>query len=99
MYAAEMRTFAINYFTGSSSFGRALRYWCMKPPANVASKAAQLADHADQFKLSDHSLIAHGPGSRGPVAVVPNLLCESDLFSYLGLDYVPPHLRHFTDFE
>lgn len=56
-YAARYRVTAVNYFSGSQLFNRALRYWCAVPPAHVAERAARFLRGGDRFKLSDRAFL------------------------------------------
>jgi hypothetical protein len=56
MYACSHRATAINYFTGSGLFCRALRYWCWKPSPETAQLAAQHMPGGSCFHLGDSAL-------------------------------------------
>ena len=98
IYPARNRVCAINYFTGSAMFQRALRYWCIRPPPHVQALAAKCLSHATHFKLSDRDLAVQLASSTD-THVTYTLWCESDLFRAVGLSYVPPHLRHFMNYN
>ena len=51
-----MLPFAVNHFTGSRDFIRALRYWA-RGAAPAAAAAAQLRPGATGFKLSEYGLM------------------------------------------
>ncbi|BDA51434.1 probable DNA polymerase lambda at C-terminar half [Coccomyxa sp. Obi] len=105
-YPRRYLPFAILHFVGSGAFSRALRYWARF----AASEASKHHPSANGFKLSDYGLvpilrkepvrresISHG----AEVELGASLNCHSerDIFEALGLDYVPPHMRFFHDFE
>ena len=58
VYRSQLRVTAVNYFTGSQIFNRALRYWCKNPPQHVQALAAKHFAGANRFKLSDKVFFA-----------------------------------------
>lgn len=56
VYPPCMRACAVNYFTGSGLFNRMLRYWCDRPTAAVAARAATHLPGGAVFHLSDRCL-------------------------------------------
>lgn len=56
MYPPCQRAAAVNYFTGSGLFCRALRYWCNRPSAATAALAAQHMPGGACFHLNDCGL-------------------------------------------
>eukprot|EP00798_Chlamydomonas_sp_ICE-L_P027061 gene27061-2292_t len=101
VYPWSMLPYAVNYFSGSQSFCRALRFWCNTPNAHVAQLASSYYKTANSFKLSDTSLLPmelvyqgqHKEQSQSDGRPVP-CQWESDIFKAVGLQYVPPHLRN-----
>jgi len=57
--------FAVNHFTGSRDFLRALRYWCQRSAVARAS-AAKLRPGANGFRLNEYGLtpVCHGAAVR-----------------------------------
>eukprot|EP00803_Ostreobium_quekettii_P011413 evm.model.scf_1466.5 EVM.evm.TU.scf_1466.5 scf_1466:21114-29538(-) len=105
VYPRDMLPFAVNYFTGSSNFCRALRYWCNTPTPETTELARAACPNANAFRLSDHGLVPvrREEHTRGPVddrliPVGPPVLCacETDIFRAVGLHYVPPTMRVFS---
>jgi hypothetical protein len=56
MYPSCQRATAVNYFTGSGLFCRALRFWCARPSAATAQLAAHHMPGGACFHLSDSAL-------------------------------------------
>lgn len=54
VYPPCQRATAVNYFTGSGLFCRALRYWCWRPSSATARLAAQHMPGGTCFHLSDN---------------------------------------------
>ena len=106
-YARESLPSAVAYFSGSTEFHRALRQWARASPV-ATDRARALHPDADSFYLGDSGLVLtrrRPPGGRGRVrshdeegvtigGPLP-LTCETDIYTHLGLAYVPPHLRTF----
>ena len=102
---------AVNHFTGSGSFLRALRHWATTKTRHLVK---QFEPEATGFKLSDKELVpmvrirtvrtetAKGYENQDiffPAAAL-HPTCETDIFQALGLCYVPPYMRYFGwDFE
>lgn len=106
LWCARFQAFAVNYFVGSGSFVRALRYWARG--ATVCVEAAKkLHPDATGFKLSDQEFrpIMVTRASRFEDRAANETLldphvecsCETDIFRELGLSYVPFHMRFFGD--
>ena len=100
VFAHEVLATAVNYFIGSGSFIRALRLWARQSP--TAKKLANQYNGAEGFKLSDKELLPikrakAGKGTDDDIATAApiQLQCETELFSALGLAYVPPNMRFF----
>jgi len=78
--AAEY-AYAVFYFTGSDKFNVAVRSHCL----------------SRGYTLNEHGLTrkddAKGGAGAAPVAPVPPMKTEEDLFAFLGLRYVPPTER------
>ena len=103
--ACRQRVFAINHFTGSGPFARALRFWAR---SHTKEQAQKLNPAADAFRLNDMALvpIKRLRNSRTPSYkyqheqefLEPHVeaTCETDIFEALGLAYVPPYLRYFN---
>lgn len=70
MYCGRERATAVNYFTGSSLFNRALRYWCAFPPPSVVEVAAKTLPGGDRFHLSDHELTVRAGRATGDAETV-----------------------------
>lgn len=51
---ATQRAVAVHYFTGTSLFNRAMRYWCDMPTPRVAELAAKLMPGGTEFHLGNH---------------------------------------------
>ena len=84
----------VDYFASSMPFCRALRLYATTHVSETARK--ELPEKTDGFKLSDTEMLPrdiHGAVLGESLC----LACETELFEYLGLAYVPPRLRHFED--
>lgn len=96
IYSPQMRVTAINYFTGSDQFNRALRYYCNHPPPEVEAIARGMRSGATCFKLSDKRFEVckdYKHPERGANEIT--VWTEMELFRTLNLAYVPPHMRKF----
>ena len=100
VYQRSSLPFALNYFIGSRDFVRALRYWCIRPTEETTRLAEERCHGANAFRLSDHGLIlALRETPRSPlVSLGHSVPCvsETEIFQALGLDYVPPWMRVFS---
>lgn len=104
VYLRPSLPFALNYFIGSKDFVRALRYWCNTPTKETAQLASRLCAGANAFHLSDYGLFPISrPSFRSATRLrsaplTPSVPClaESEIFRSVGLDYVPPWMRHFS---
>ncbi|KAK9820567.1 hypothetical protein WJX72_011724 [[Myrmecia] bisecta] len=106
VYKRSALAYAVNYFSGSGSFVRALRFWA-RASKECAARAAAVVPAANGFKLSDVALVpvlktrernaADRQDKNTEVIVGPNqeCSCETDIFRMLGLAYVPPSMRFF----
>ncbi|GMH43411.1 hypothetical protein BSKO_11333 [Bryopsis sp. KO-2023] len=107
VYPRRWLPFAINYFTGSEYFCRALRYWSNTPTRETRKLAQKVCPSATAFKLSDQGMWPVTRRRRRnstddgltPMAPALECKCETDIFTYLGLAYVPPHMRFFHNFH
>ena len=104
VYSRSALPAAVSYFTGYGSFNRALRHWAKASPTARATAlaAAGPASRATGWHLSDTrlfpiSLADDKDATRRPVGPPAPLTCETDIFAALGLAYVPPFCRTFTN--
>eukprot|EP00891_Asterochloris_glomerata_P001994 jgi/Astpho2/1994/Aster-00502 len=105
VYPRRQRVFAINHFTGSGPFARALRFWAR---SHTKAQAQKLNPAADAFRLNDMALVpirrlrdsrtASYTYQHEQEFLEPHVeaTCETDIFEALGLAYVPPFLRYFS---
>lgn len=104
VYSRAALPTAVAYFTGDGSFNRALRFWAKQAPdaKKTAQEAAGPTSRATGWHLSDShlfpiSLEDDKLATRRPVGAGAALTCETDIFRALGLEYVPPFCRTFTN--
>ncbi|KAF5840009.1 hypothetical protein DUNSADRAFT_18046 [Dunaliella salina] len=96
IYPRTSLPFAVCYFASGVSFNRALRFWCDKPRPALREYVQSMFPGANRLHLSDLRLDLQRRLSRDEEEVVGHLhsfTCESDIFSALGLSYVPPTMR------
>ena len=80
VYPYDEYAYALLYFTGSDHCNRSMRYHAgkLQPP----------------LTLSDHGLRSKGRGGVAEGAcVLPSPPDEAAIFSFLGLEYIPPEER------
>jgi len=96
VYPRSKLPFAVCYFASGVAFNRALRYWCDKPRPALREYVRHMFPSANSLHLSDVRLVLQRRLSKDEEEVVCQLhsfACESDIFSALGLSYVPPTMR------
>ena len=88
---------AFNYFVGSGTFNRCLRLWCDQLPNSCPEAAAAFG--GKPLHLNDLGLHVRDANRPQTEWVEVPLRCESDIYDAIHLSYVPPHMRHYVDFE
>jgi DNA polymerase beta palm len=68
VYYARDRVLAVNHFSGTEEFNRALRYWCGWPPRHVQALAGRYLRGASYFHLSDKRFVACAAEAQGALA-------------------------------
>jgi hypothetical protein len=96
---ASQRAAAVHYFTGTSLFNRAMRYWCDNPVPWVSELAGKLLHGGTHFHLGNQSFSVRSSPAAAPMRAQEDteigvllLLCYLCILNSLHVYHIPIRL-------